>query len=105
MCVCVCVCVCVCQDIYIVLVYALRGVYGVLLLCIHVCVGCPVWVGVVGLLSFLSFLASVLLVECYALLASGECARKIRSTYNVTVCAVPVTYIYIYIYIYIYKNI
>ena len=30
------------------------------------------------------------LVECYALLVSAECARKIRSTYNVTVCAVPV---------------
>ena len=33
------------------------------------------------------------LVKFYALLASGECARKIRSTYNLTVCAVPVTYI------------
>ena len=33
-----------------------------------------------------------ILVECYALLASAECARKIISTYNVMVCAVPVTY-------------
>ena len=37
----------------------------------------------------------MVLVECYTLLVSGECARKISSTYNIMVCAVPVTYKYI----------
>ena len=46
-----------------------------------------------------------ILVECYALLASGERACKIRSTYNVTVCTSVVTYKYIYMYIYIYRKI
>ena len=42
-------------------------------------------------LLFTCIHADKLLVECYALLASGECPQKIRSTYNVMVCAVPVT--------------
>ena len=35
---------------------------------------------------------TVYIVECYALLASGRvCTKNYRSTYNITVCTVPVT--------------